>query len=195
MPGHIRRVLFAATALLLTAGLALAGPLGVSADEGDTLSVGMPSTPNDLVQGPDGNMWVGTYDGITVVDPDGAIVADYPVASFSIVDGLTVGSDGRIWFTEAARQRIGAITMAGVITEYATTGLFPFGITLGPDGNLWVGSQNFIERFTPAGAHTAFASGASVVAQAIGDPPLPFIVAQWRIARKCWADPGTCGDD
>src|SRR5688572_7134399 len=54
--------------------------------------------------------------------------------------GITPGPDGRLWFTEYDANKIGAITTAGVVTEYST-GLTaragPNRITAGPDGRLW----------------------------------------------------------
>jgi virginiamycin B lyase len=48
-----------------------------------------------------------------------------------------VGSD--LWFSEAAGNRIGKITMDGVVTEYPAPSRDsgPRAIILGPDGNLW----------------------------------------------------------
>ena len=53
--------------------------------------------------------------------------------------GITVGSDGAIWFTEENGHKIGRITTAGAITEYQipTVPSAPGEITAGPDGNLW----------------------------------------------------------
>lgn len=68
-----------------------------------------------------------------------------------IVDSITAGPDGAVWFTERtdlnnAFEKIGRITSQGVIREYAITGttwlggfIDPFAptITTGPDGALW----------------------------------------------------------
>ena len=37
----------------------------------------------------------------------------------SFPDGITVGADGNLWFTERSGNNIGRITTAGVITEFA----------------------------------------------------------------------------
>jgi virginiamycin B lyase len=55
------------------------------------------------------------------------------------------GPDGRLWFTEFGAAKVGAVTTAGKVTEYAlpTANAGPDGITVGPDGHVW---------FTEAGA-------------------------------------------
>ena len=60
-------------------------------------------------------------------------------------DQIAAGPDGNLWFTEAFGNKIGRITTAGVITEFAvpTAGSGPFGITAGPDGAVW-----FLESFS-----------------------------------------------
>ena len=61
---------------------------------------------------------------------------------------ITAGPDGNLWFTESDGGKIGKISTAtDIITEYNIpnsanypndAGNFgPFGITTGPDGNLW----------------------------------------------------------
>ena len=75
---------------------------------------------------------------------------------------LTAGPDGNVWFAEVIGGRIGRITPAGEITEFALGGSRPGnGITLGPDGNLWftdfgAAGDAFIGRITPSGAISEF---------------------------------------
>jgi hypothetical protein len=54
--------------------------------------------------------------------------------------GMTVGSDGALWFTEHNANQIGRITTDGNITEIPiTTGnLIWDGITSGQNGNIWI---------------------------------------------------------
>ena len=53
--------------------------------------------------------------------------------------GITVGSDGNIWFTNwgSSGDFIGMMTPSGTVSEYSLPGTSPVGITSGPDGNLW----------------------------------------------------------
>jgi len=60
---------------------------------------------------------------------------------------ITSGPRHYLWFTEASSNKIGRITLRGVITEFAipipgsgSPGLY--GITSGPDGNLWFTEAN-----------------------------------------------------
>jgi virginiamycin B lyase len=72
----------------------------------------------------------------------------------------TAGPDGNLWFTEYLGNKIGRITPAGTVTEFAisTSGSFPYGMTAGPDGNLWFTESggNQIGHITPAGVVTEF---------------------------------------
>src|SRR5438093_387131 len=85
-------------------------------------------------------------------------ITEFPVptaGSFSL--SITLGPDGKIWFTEAVGGKIGRITTSGAVTEFADGG-DPLGITAGPDGNLWftVGLDNSIGRITPSGSFTEY---------------------------------------
>ncbi len=55
-------------------------------------------------------------------------------------DGITVGPNGNLWFTEDGADQIGMINPATLkISEFPvpTANARPFRITLGSDGNLW----------------------------------------------------------
>lgn len=53
---------------------------------------------------------------------------------------IAIGTDGNLWFTESAANKIGRISPSGAIAEYSipTTASFPVGIALGPDGVILV---------------------------------------------------------
>src|SRR6266852_2000739 len=73
--------------------------------------------------------------------------------------GITIGPDGALWFTDSA-DKIGHITTQGQITEFAlSTWAHPTGITTGPDGALWFTESNLdkIGRITTQGRITEFA--------------------------------------
>lgn len=55
----------------------------------------------------------------------------------ALADGITVGPDRNIWFTEFHTRKIGRITPAGRVKQFAETVRGPADITTGPDGALW----------------------------------------------------------
>ncbi len=74
--------------------------------------------------------------------------------------GITKGSDGNLWFTESGGDRIGRITTAGILVEFALrAGSRPEQIVTGPDGNLWFTETgtNKIGRLTIQGELTELA--------------------------------------
>jgi streptogramin lyase len=73
------------------------------------------------------------------------------------VGTLTAAPDGAVWFVETGVSKIGRITPAGAITEYATPHPLS-GLTLGPDGALWFTevSVSTVGRLTTSGAITEY---------------------------------------
>jgi len=73
---------------------------------------------------------------------------------------ITTGPDGALWFTENSANKIGRISTAGDVTEFALPqgNSSPSGITSGPDGNLWVAVTltGRIAKVTPTGEMTLF---------------------------------------
>ena len=73
---------------------------------------------------------------------------------------IVSGPDGALWFTEQDGNKLGRITTAGAVTEYAlpTPGALPRGLTVGPDGALWVAEYGAdqIARVTVEGKVTEF---------------------------------------
>jgi|GEM_PF-3478905 len=91
--------------------------------------------------GPDGNVWYASYgpSGLLAVTP--ALNATFFPVSFanSAVSWVSPGPHKDIWFHDAGTFSAGRLELSnGKITEYPlpTTG-FLFGMTLGPDGNIW----------------------------------------------------------
>lgn len=105
------------------------------------------------------------------------IITEYPLPGVNSVPySLASGPDGNVWYTEFGYDpnnptsytgKIGRMTPDGHATEFplATASSFPYGITSGPDGNLWFTeftydfqSKNFfagkIGRITVNGAIT-----------------------------------------
>jgi streptogramin lyase len=78
-----------------------------------------------------------------------------PVAAITSANDLVFGPDHNIW--TAVAGDVLKITPAGVSTPIPVTGLSPKGITVGTDGNLYVGDFNGqIVQVTTAGAAQGF---------------------------------------
>ena len=119
--------------------------------------------PQDIVQGPDGNMWfaergVNKIGRISGTNP-GAI-QEFDIAAGGMApDIIVVGPDGALWYTEQGSSSVGRMppgNPAGV-TRFAGMGIIqPRGIAVGPDGNLWVADADAatpdVHRISPAGA-------------------------------------------
>src|ERR1044071_2362409 len=78
-------------------------------------------------------------------------------------EGITLGPDGNMWFTEASANQIGRIDPRGRITEFLIPQAFsaPVDIVVGADGALWFteesGFPEGIGRVTTSGVFTGFA--------------------------------------
>jgi virginiamycin B lyase len=117
------------------------------------------SQPQDLVLGPDGNIWF-TERGnnkIGRINPSNPTQLDeYPTVG-TAPDIITVGPDGALWFTELSSNSIGRIAPGVAPSAVSIGGLglqSPRGIAVGPDGNLWVtdaGAPTEVVIVSPAG--------------------------------------------
>jgi virginiamycin B lyase len=89
----------------------------------------------------------------------GAAVLNYSGTGVSEPNGLTVGPDGALWFTNGGNDSIGRITTGGTVTNFTGPGVIvsPGSITTGPDGALWfVNGNNRIGRITTGGVVTTY---------------------------------------
>jgi virginiamycin B lyase len=68
-------------------------------------------------------------------------------------NGIAMGPDGNLWFTENADNKIGRLSVDGELTEYPIppADSAPLGIVAGPDGDLWFTESNAsqIGQITP----------------------------------------------
>jgi streptogramin lyase len=145
------------------------------------------SQPFDIVAGPDGNLWFtddpfeGGTPAIGRITPSGTITEfssgvnqDSEPISLSEPQGITVGPDGNLWFSDAPfffegqNSAIGRITPSGTITEFELPAVsVPEGLVVGPDGNLWFADPSrgpfnaAIGRITTSGTITEFSASAT----------------------------------
>jgi len=139
-----------------------------TSDGPNTYAVANSQGLQGIVQGPDGNMWFTDYGsssgdariGKASTSTLGTYTEYHTPTAFAGPTRITVGADNRMWFTESdspTYSGIGAITTAGAITEYALpAGAQPFGITLGPDGNVWFATGQGAGKITTAGTVTLY---------------------------------------
>ena len=126
---------------------------------------GAGATPIQIIQGLDGNMWFSEAGGnrIGYINPAGAIT-EFTLAVGRSSDGLAIGPDGNIWFTEitssgspANPNTLSKITPTGILSEdLAVLPHFANELLYGPDGNFWVADETAIVRVTPAGTVTTY---------------------------------------
>ena len=70
------------------------------------------------------------------------------------IGGMAAARDGSVWFTEPGRGRIGHMTLAGVVREYAvpgTAGGVLSAIAAGRDGTLWFTAGRAVGRIDGSG--------------------------------------------
>jgi streptogramin lyase len=133
--------------------------------------------PEGITAGPDGNLWFteGEFDANKIgrITPAGVFTEFQLPGSWTGPLAITAGPDGNLWFTasqtipsnpgsfQQPTNRIGRITPSGDLTEFDAPNGTAWGITAGPDGNLWYVSESsagsLIGRVTPAGDITTFA--------------------------------------
>lgn len=106
--------------------------------------------PYDIAPAPDGTLWFTQRNGIGSITMSGAI-QEHTIpgtGSRMTIDGLAVGSDGRVWFTEnehktgtleSTRSWIGFIDAGGAFnTIDVPAGVVgATGLAAGPDGTFW----------------------------------------------------------
>jgi virginiamycin B lyase len=113
----------------------------------------------DITAGPDGNMWFVARGGpagsrVGRIAPAGDIV-EFPLGRRG-ANRIVAGPDGALRFTGIGE--IGRITTAGEVSRIRTPTVTDlYGITAGPDGNIWaVAYGGSVLRVTPAGVVATF---------------------------------------
>lgn len=123
---------------------------------------------DQLVTGSDGAIWFTGNGYIGRVASTGGITT-YPVPPPSVgLFGITNGPDGAMWFTNFNSGKVGRITTAGSIQQYAAAG--GFGITTGQDGALWFAGGAGIGRISTDGTFTFYYTGGSNIAGITSGP-------------------------
>jgi virginiamycin B lyase len=135
------------------------GALGAVTELGPLPSkFGQLAVRNEIVLGPDGALWTTTDNFIVRIATNG-LFQQFELPTFlAKPGGITSGPDA-LWFTETQGNKIGRITPAGLVSEFALPNpqSDPTDIAMGSDGALWFTEHegNRIGRLVP------------------GDPPIP----------------------
>jgi virginiamycin B lyase len=155
----LRRSCFALLALLIGSIDTIATP-AVS----QTITEFPINSGQDITLGPDGAVWMAQPSSISRISitPTNTSISTFSLPTGNAQPhGITTGSDGALWFTEFAANKIGRMTTAGLASEFIVPTTFsdPDGIAGGPDGALWFTERrgNKIGRITIAGIFTEFA--------------------------------------
>jgi streptogramin lyase len=104
-----------------------------------------------ITAGADGNVWFFQQDGtagdyIDKITPGGIITRKrLKTPPYRAPEGIALGPDRNIWFTETANSSVARVTPDGDVSEYRLPrhGTAPWGITGGPDGNVWFTQPDF----------------------------------------------------
>ncbi len=111
--------------------------------------------------GPDGNIWfVGAKNAIGRLSPNGK-VRYFKVRAGDDLQAITQGPDGAMWSTSNFGENLGGggevirITPAGRVKRFAIPSTAS-DITIGPDGNLWLGGSTAVQRLRADGTATQF---------------------------------------
>lgn len=147
-----------AAALLAVSGSTAASGAGPVITEFPLERSATTPAPFGITAGPDGNLWfTSPPDRLGVMSPAGVLLRMITVPPYFALgrpNGIVAGPDGNVWFCETGTNKIGRITPAGALTEFAlpTPGSGPLNITVGPDGALWFTQiAKKIGRITTAG--------------------------------------------
>lgn len=156
-----RRFLF-----LVPFGALVFGLLLISPASGAPVIVAYPiprpgGEPAWITAGPDGNLWFtdASTNQIGRITPSGTITEFLIPTVGGGPRQITKWTDGNLWFNEGSSTQnlIERITPTGTITPFLVPST-PYGITAGPDGNLWFAEStaNKIARMTPNFSFTEF---------------------------------------
>lgn len=133
----------------------------------------------NIVNGPDGRLWFGTYSCIIDAMTTNGVFQQYtinPNLSCTITLGSAVGND--IWLTYSDglhdTASVGYIDTAdGSVTLHPVSSISNGirEITLGPDGNFWFAFDQYVGRIAPSGHHVhLFPISGVVVSDVLSGP-------------------------
>jgi streptogramin lyase len=101
--------------------------------------------PQGIAAGADGQIYFSEFllpsgqDAIGRIDVNGNVTGDFPIRAGANPQLLTLGADGNIWIPELGLDSLGHLSPSGAYGEVPLPCTYssPFGITSGPDGDIW----------------------------------------------------------
>ncbi|HVA33089.1 MAG TPA: hypothetical protein VNG31_03005 [Candidatus Baltobacteraceae bacterium] len=121
--------------------------------------------PNGITVGPtNADLWTGGYGGTVIDVATTGTQTNYAVTGAHIGD-IVAGHDGNLWFTDYGNNKIGRITTAGAVTEFALpANASPSGIAVDAKGRLWItdgGNKRIIKMKTTGKVVQSYGTGIS----------------------------------
>lgn len=145
--------------------------IGRLASNGTVTEFAIPSGhfANDITPGANGTLWFSEFRASKIgrIAIDGTIKEFGGPRKLTFPSGLTLGSDGNIWFLDQ-RGFIGRMTPRGEVTEFGGITTPGNDITLGPDGNVWFTEGSDIGVITPSGQITNIQNPKGIDTELIG---------------------------
>jgi streptogramin lyase len=141
--------------IAVLASIVLAAPAFAAPQVNGVFDMPGVQTNGQLTAGPDGNIWVALQNAVARVTPDGA-VKEFTQTDFDKLgspQGGITAADGAVWVSQPPNgvQSILKITPGDppVATSFAVTDIDAgaTAMTLGPDGNIWVGVLGKLVKF------------------------------------------------
>jgi virginiamycin B lyase len=117
------------------------------------------SGPEPIIAGPDGHLWVGDTN-TNAIDQIATSGADSTFSLSEQVLALAAGNDGNLWFVNASNQ-VYSTTTSGAASGYTIGGTVNTslqGITVGPDGNLWINDPGDGQLWQVSAQHVLLAT-------------------------------------
>jgi streptogramin lyase len=162
-------------------------PLGVVSRHVGTGGIFLPTS---ITTGADGGLWFTnrSNDSIGRIDPSSFVVDILTGTGIAAPQSIVSGPDGSLWFTNATGNSIGRLTVNpaktgtvcnGPLTRCTVTTTTdpsiknPYGLTVGPDANLWFTNRggDSVGTISPTGVVSSYTGPGTVAPRGIAAGP------------------------